>query len=97
MSVYKSLAARLLLSIFSEAFAITPCALTPFIVLTIKNKRLIFLKHSMSLVCIEMTDVLRSIKNMKCSHNFRERNFALTLENKDLTNAILRHHTVSKS
>lgn len=29
-------------------------------------------------------DVLRSIKNMKCSQKFRERNFAFTLENKQI-------------
>lgn len=30
------------------------------------------------------SDVLRSIKNMKCSQKFRERNFAFTLENKQI-------------
>jgi len=32
------------------------------------------------------SDVLRSIKNMKCSDKFRERNFAFTLENKQIGN-----------
>lgn len=32
------------------------------------------------------SDVLRSIKNMKCSHSFRERNFALCFENNKLQN-----------
>ena len=32
------------------------------------------------------SDVLRSIKNMKCSTKFRERNFAFTLENKKIGN-----------
>ena len=32
------------------------------------------------------SDVLRSIKNMKCSPQFRERNFAFTLENKQIGN-----------
>lgn len=32
------------------------------------------------------SDVLRSIKNMKCSHGFRERNFALCFENNKLQN-----------
>lgn len=32
------------------------------------------------------SDVLRSIKNMKCSQKFRERNFAFTLENKQIGN-----------
>lgn len=32
------------------------------------------------------SDVLRSIKNMKCSTKFRERNFAFTVENKHLGN-----------
>lgn len=31
-------------------------------------------------------DVLRAIKNMKCSHKFRERNFAFTFENKQIGN-----------
>lgn len=31
-------------------------------------------------------DVLRAIKNMKCSQRFRERNFAFTLENKQIGN-----------
>lgn len=31
-------------------------------------------------------DVLRAIKNMKCSAKFRERNFAFTVENKHLGN-----------
>lgn len=33
------------------------------------------------------SDVLRAIKNMKCSQKFRERNFAFTLENKQIGNA----------
>ncbi|WEI20125.1 Rha family transcriptional regulator [Acinetobacter proteolyticus] len=33
------------------------------------------------------SDVLRSIKRMKCSQSFRERNFAFTLENKQIGNA----------
>lgn len=32
------------------------------------------------------SDVLRSIKNMKCSQKFRERNFAFTFENKQIGN-----------
>ncbi|MEG0346603.1 MAG: Rha family transcriptional regulator [Acinetobacter sp.] len=32
------------------------------------------------------SDVLRSIKNMKCSDKFRERNFAFTLKNKQIGN-----------
>lgn len=32
------------------------------------------------------SDVLRSIKRMKCSESFRERNFAFTLENKQIGN-----------
>ncbi|OTG85530.1 hypothetical protein B9T31_12120 [Acinetobacter sp. ANC 4558] len=32
------------------------------------------------------SDVLRAIKNMKCSQKFRERNFAFTLENKQIGN-----------
>ena len=32
------------------------------------------------------SDVLRAIKNMKCSMKFRERNFAFTLENKQIGN-----------
>ncbi|MFW1829585.1 Rha family transcriptional regulator [Acinetobacter sp. ULE_I092] len=32
------------------------------------------------------SDVLRSIKNMKCSQKFRERNFAFTLENRQIGN-----------
>ena len=32
------------------------------------------------------SDVLRSIKNMKCSQSFRERNFALCFENNGLQN-----------
>ncbi|MDB0280429.1 Rha family transcriptional regulator [Acinetobacter seifertii] len=32
------------------------------------------------------SDVLRSIKKMKCSESFRERNFAFTLENKQIGN-----------
>ncbi|MFH7767708.1 Rha family transcriptional regulator [Acinetobacter sp. BSP-28] len=32
------------------------------------------------------SDVLRAIKNMKCSLQFRERNFAFTLENKQIGN-----------
>ena len=42
------------------------------------------------------SDVLRAIKNMKCSQKFRERNFALCFENMDLANAIFRWPTVSK-
>lgn len=36
------------------------------------------------------SDVLRSIKNMKCSQRFRERNFALCFENNELQNGKLR-------
>ena len=32
------------------------------------------------------SDVLRAIKNMKCSQKFRERNFALCFENNKLQN-----------
>lgn len=32
------------------------------------------------------SDVLKAIRNMKCSQNFRERNFAFTLENKQIGN-----------
>ena len=41
------------------------------------------------------SDVLRAIKNMKCSQKFRERNFAFTLENKQIGNTKKKYRLLS--